>query len=103
MSAVQHTPGPWTISESVWPDFAFHIEGESFRPASIWRDGKANHGTSQANANLIATTPELLSLAEAIVRLTEGGNRNIDRTAVEILGQRARAVVAKATGKQVQK
>lgn len=60
----KHTPTPWKVikNKSSWMSksatehakkYPFDIEGEMFRPCSVYSDGKLNRGTAKANAQFI--------------------------------------------------
>jgi len=62
----EHTPGPWTLSNSIYsmedaPVFADHAKPGEKLICECW--GKARH----ANANLIASAPEFYSLIKEFV------------------------------------
>ena len=72
---MEHTPGPWTIRESVTkPERDFAIMAHGGIIAEAFERGGRRHETRievEANAKLIAAAPELLS---ALERLCKGHN-----------------------------
>lgn len=99
MSNTKHTPGPWElkmpkgnrpsarISGDGWEDFAKVFTRTTFEGESKLHDCEEG----EANARLIAASPELLEALKEIVHITG------DRKTVEF--DRARAAIAKAEGK----
>lgn len=112
MSAVKHTPGPWTgrsetgkfNGDHEW--IARHESSAHTSSVAIWGSGKvialvvdASDTYQQklphlaANSNLIAAAPELLEALELAHLLLSGANMN--RQVVE---EKVCAAIAKATG-----
>jgi hypothetical protein len=108
-----HTPGPWTVEDPMGPDTLWIVEAG--KRAYEWRciaavsidDGTGEElppqpriGTAMRNANacLIATAPELLSIAKRWAAL-DGGAWNVERHAAEKakLIQDTQTAIAKAT------
>ena len=102
MNTAKHTPGPWVILK----EYNDAVEVSASRPYRIdnisantplicyvYQHPKFNGFSPQANANLIASAPELLEALELI-------SRYIEPTAVDAASMQkvARAAIAKATG-----
>ena len=92
----KHTKGPWKIGFSSYPTPVYGKKNEHI----AWMDGSANEvGKSgltpvgQANAQLIAAAPELLSALKA---LREWSKNEYQSNA--ILDKQVDAVIAKAEG-----
>lgn len=103
----KHTPGPWAISNAYGGGTAIWISSKSGAPmvlqgAQCLRSDTAKYeqisvDQLQANARLIAATPELLGALQVMLR---------DYAAVHDIGDvemqpaiyQARAAIAKATG-----
>jgi hypothetical protein len=117
MSRAQHTPGPWRVGNgghSHGTEFEIETaEQDALYLASVhWGDARVEsyapaHHTAEANARLIAATPELLDHAEADVADLAYyiGNPSAweayDDKVSEMLRRvvtRARAAIAKARG-----
>lgn len=97
MTTTQHTQGPWEAEEYGV------IRGRNgmIRPFICQVQDDHNDEETQANANLIASAPDLLAaLREAVECLSFHGNPGIQlsREAVQGFIQSARAAIAKATG-----
>lgn len=89
MSTAQHTPGPWTLwhHKDSW---AWYIDAGSVQ-MQITRTSDAGALQIDANARLIAESPEMLALLQQAIRhpmVTEGSE----------WWTKVRIVVAKATG-----
>ncbi len=96
MSAL-HTPGPWSFHlVKVQRD----ITGPHGQNIAYTRGGWITKAEDHANARLIATAPELLALAETIVRMADGrvasGHLILDENSPVIVA--AMALIDKATG-----
>ena len=102
MNNAKHTPGPWVILKG-WDGT---VEISASRPyrinnisagtpliCDVYQHPAFDGFSSQANANLIASAPELLEALELI-------SRYIEPTAVDAASMQkvARAAIAKATG-----
>ena len=64
MSEMKHTPGPWTAADDrrgIWEIIA---NGEML--GQVWRIGNPNDLPAEANARLMAASPDLLAALEAI-------------------------------------
>lgn len=92
-SPPKHTPGPWVmIGGSIVTDWKY---GEHLWVCSVYGALVRSKHEANANADLIATAPELLEALETI----------IDRGDVDSIFQKqtlaqARAAIAKARGQQ---
>ena len=93
MSNTQHTPGPWSITESSehWGRINCTITSQDGDVATSWQQGTT---LNRVNARLIAAAPELLSALNAM--LTHMG-MDEDEWNKPTFDQ-ARAAIAKATG-----
>lgn len=95
----KHTPGPWTAIDTSWEQSV--ISDASGRcVAIVYLDGNVQEETQDelepiknANARLIAAAPTMLEALEAIADFAPGYG-----DVCEIIAQRARAAIAKATG-----
>ena len=91
---MKHTKGPWRISDD---HFIVADKGEKYQ--NICRlNGMDRHEASEANAMLIAASPDLLEALKRYVEWQEGKFDAIDIEA-EILAP-AKAAIAKAEGKE---
>lgn len=89
----KHTPGPWAvIPQPCRKGFKFAVCGEEFWPAAIFSDGRENAGTAEANANLIASAPELLDALRYMVDNAEAAGWS------GLMLRDARAAISKAEG-----
>lgn len=112
-----HTPGPWkardyrTNAGSIWIDcVAREKNGRSVAGtvAEVYQNGTGSSDPSvqQANALLIAASPDLLAVAAAIVKAADIGDldhctstrRNDGTPDVRDIVRAARAAIAKAKG-----
>ena len=108
MKIAKHTPGPWVILKG----YDGTVEVSASRPyridnisagtpliCNVYQHPEFDGFSSQANANLIAATPELLEALKEVTEIldevlgfgTEPSHGNI--------AAKARAVIAKATGR----
>lgn len=90
MTTTQHTNGPWSYKEQ-WGYYKIHSEDEGVSVV---------HGIdskSEANANLIATAPELLSALKEMMAVFQD-HEQYDEESAEVVSI-ARAAIAKAEGK----
>jgi len=87
MTQATHTPGPWGYRKPPGPipNVKFWIDANGIPVADV----KLN-GQPEANARLMASSPELLAALKAVVSVA-------DRATVEF--DMARAAIAKAEGK----
>ncbi len=83
MSALKHTPGPWTATQ--WDDVRNGSNGFDVG------------GHPDYNARLIAAAPELLKALESICSVAVNAEPD-DPNRIEQVYQIARAAIAKATG-----
>ena len=94
MSEKKHSPTPWAhISQRIEDangEFIIAIGANStFMPP----------GTAEANGNLVAAAPDLLSIAEGVrVALSYPRGSEAQVRCLEEVGQEARAAIKKATG-----
>lgn len=102
---IKHTPGPWKPMWSGRGKMVFHHVSATApaipgfcgeRPVEIASISGTDPQTDAANARLIAAAPELLEALVAVETLF--GHLASDSTQKEWL-DRARAAIAKATGK----
>jgi hypothetical protein len=84
----EHTPGPWTITES-----ATHITVRNREGDAVFYDDKRIHG-ARGDAYLIAAAPEMLESLTELVSVSLRYRLQESDSAVEA----ARAVIAKARG-----
>ena len=106
MSAGKWTPGPWRVEETSVTSVVWGELDKVVSPGSHGKPGRAiahlSHNSSigpetqRINARLIAATPDLLDVAEAIV--TAYGDRVLRDHTEEHLYQGAQAALAKARG-----
>jgi hypothetical protein len=90
-----HTPGPWKVKRTpqgfriIWMNPAFpSVLAQCFDPS----DGRPNVGTAEANAILMAATPDLLAACERLVNAYQKDRRSQLGAIVQ-----GRAALAKAT------
>ena len=90
---MKHTPGPWhAVQDRNGSNCDMLVETENFRIATC---GRADSLVAQANANLIAAAPELLSACKATVADAEKAVNPASR----LYGYEAlKAAIAKAEG-----
>lgn len=102
-----HTPGPWsyTLSRSTSDDEhdVYEIHGnESKLPLHTWvasaRTCQVEPEIAEANARLIAASPDLLAALEKFVGTCDRGNPQDFIRNIGIACEQARAAVAKAKG-----
>jgi hypothetical protein len=103
MGDVKHTPGPWRVhvepgSGPSWSSDSVFVCG-----AGSWPEEQISRvnvqdglGEREANARLIAASPDLLEALESIFALGSDGEHSGDRHAR--CRDIARAAIAKATG-----
>jgi len=96
-----HTPGPWLISykhedgTKIAIDDAHGIDGERNYDLVTVEHGDPDE--LLANAHLVAAAPELLKALQDVIGWVPGGSAwHTDAAAKSV--ERARAVIAKATG-----
>jgi hypothetical protein len=96
VSAAKHTPGPWAFSAYTNDVCNFEV----FASGSSGEIVAGEYGvTEEADARLIAATPELLEALRNMVDWLDDGNRQLsDAAAADVA--KARAAIAKATGGQ---
>lgn len=95
----QHTPGPWAIRKHEKGFVVYYTDGEirSNTAQCYDRSVAEEHGTAEANAQLIAAAPELLAALQNIADhlwLEAKGEGKMD---TKDLLQKAEAAIAKAT------
>jgi hypothetical protein len=83
MTETQHTPGPWSVIDTIYR--TFHI---------VDHEGVFVADTDRCNARLIAAAPELLAALQAVADYWAGGDVPADIDAA------MRAAIIKATGGQ---
>lgn len=101
MSEITHTPGPWMVVEHNWSDTGITGANEYVCLLEI-RDCSeecevAMSNRMAANGRLIAASPELLELLQEVVAI---GDTLISDIYGYEFKEKARAVLAKATGSQ---
>ncbi len=89
-----HTPGPWEMIKEIGNDGGLSCKIVSGNKAVIALAKHAD-GNKEANARLIAAAPELL---EALIDLLDDSDE-YDKRPIGIVAAKARAAIAKATGK----
>jgi hypothetical protein len=100
--AQKHTPGPWKTSyDSYGDEIWFGGEGWGtwmVGPAYIGGQGDTGPGREEmdADARLISAAPEMLDVLQILEALDFGENADI--LVYNTACQKARAVIAKATG-----
>ena len=67
---MKHTPGPWIDDIEV---DEVHCEG-LFEITNMDHSETIGYGTTEANAHLIASAPDLLGACQMMLRLIEGEN-----------------------------
>jgi len=88
---IQHTPGPWTLHETVR---GIRIEDSKTTVCSVFP-----RGDKEANARLIAAAPDLLAALRLVERQHEGRVVGIGQTKCECdVCAVVRAAIAKAEG-----
>jgi hypothetical protein len=96
---VRHTPGPWAIDTMSLDVFT---KGDGSRRLIATIPTKGLPDTNYANARLIAAAPELLELAQLIIKEWEKPTDGIQKgELIARLSQysiEARALIRKATG-----
>jgi hypothetical protein len=95
---VGHTPAPWVASFNGSDDCRIFAESVADSPRAVCKVNMPlfRHLEATANANLIASSPALLDIAQRWLKWTQGGVQPI---AVRIaLEADTRAAIAKATG-----
>ena len=92
---MSHTPGPW---ETEWPKFDCTIKSRGGVVATVYIGQELGDSESEANANLIAASPDLLAALKNIVRGYDGPTVDA-ATALSSYIDGARAAIAKAEGK----
>jgi hypothetical protein len=92
VSAPQFTPGPWTSYEFGADWYVGHNHDDS---GPMLRVG-SNHAQREANANLIASAPDLYAAAERALNFIENteGEHDVQLESGDML----RAALAKARG-----
>lgn len=96
MHNTKHTPGPWFAScNIVSGDFQQFRDG--FRVA-VASKATGSEAEMTANANLIASAPELLAALRALLVVADHPNNPLATGACSSIVADARAAIAKATG-----
>ncbi len=99
----KHTPGPWVVTKgSLGAEWStLYVEQpDGYAIAAILDDVDEIKVNSEANANLIAAAPDLLSALEELLRAARhfGSQLGVDfDRAWESSALQAKAVIAKAT------
>jgi hypothetical protein len=102
MNATKHTPGPWATHK--------RADGTNWEVATEARDSYGRHAeyivsvpldynTSEANARLIASAPDLLA---ALRRIAESWDINGEGIYRGSIASQVRAAIARATGQEGQ-
>lgn len=102
MSAIKHTPGPWTLESRGWDNQLIYGQDERvpdgrrfIADVSLMFDG------AEANARLIAAAPDLLEQLRVTVMYLQSActvmGKESRQMALEIVDE-ARSAIAKATG-----
>jgi len=97
-----HTAGPWEVSSGdIWAVSPWNAR---VKIASVTRFASMNGINADANARLIATSPDLLEALKGLVRINEQHNEAISKIIGRPFGWKdeyltaARAAIAKAEG-----
>lgn len=93
----KHTPGPWEVMDSFYPSIK-EVVGPSFNvKAVMWATDltEKDYQERLADLRLIAAAPELLEALREI----EAGTQFWDSYPIEHPYGKAKAAIAKATGK----
>lgn len=90
---IKHTPGPWTVDP--------HIASQVCQPAGSKRRRIRcpPDASGFADARLIAAAPDLLEALTRIAKVTDVGAETITPIYIKSLRNLARAVIAKAEGR----
>ena len=91
----EHTPGPWRVPNSIPTDVVDSAHNRWIADCKVSVNGPPKE-EQEANARLIAASPDLLAACEWIVQPDHaiGSNAEFKEKATEI----ARAAIAKAKG-----
>lgn len=105
MRRTKWTPGPWMLATSnSWRRFVDY-EGRSVCEPIVQRDGHPDlHFGSKHNAHLIAAAPEMYKALENLIEEAEGladMNQGTQSEPLARAWERARAVLAKARGEEI--
>lgn len=101
MSNAQHTPGPWKINKTGSENFIGISADGHYSLADVWMiDDGVTREQMEANARLIAASPELLEALKTMVDAIRKYGCGFESGSGEFwLGEeKARAAIAKATG-----
>lgn len=93
-----HTPGPWTADDEI-SSLSSTVSVYANGPIVYVKDNGAGPINQMANARLIAAAPELLEALREMLESDNVPSGCIDHGAIE---RKARAAIAKATGKDTQ-
>ncbi len=92
----KHTPGPWATYATSTPEIS--IIAEKRTVAFACPDDDEADGETEANAALIAATPDMQAALRDLVIAAEAAGWDVDRDNAPILNA-ARAALAKAEGR----
>ena len=100
ISKVKHTPGPWKASEFSCGDRTEYgneiVAPDGEWVAQLWNRCEENFKNYEANARLIAVSPELFDVCESLIECVD------EHQSIEVLAaiETAKELIARARGKQ---
>ena len=94
----KHTPGPWTIAESMYGVGNLLVAGVVKDHQPIANCGYDDTGESQANARLIASAPELLEALTFALDMLDHLPDRIGGIGTKYVKERMTTAITKATG-----
>ena len=101
---MEHTPGPWTITDGYlidWPTntlTAVRVNGPLKGTVGYGIGQRSSGEQAQANANLIASAPDLLEACERVAATLEDGEALANQNAMEDMHHILVKAIAKAKG-----
>lgn len=90
-----HTPGPWILLDSEFPQF-FICNADTHEDICKCNIGEMSLKEIEANANLISAAPDLLEALDGLINFSGDDDRIVILDKSRILA--ARAAIAKAKG-----
>jgi len=91
----KHTPGPWQAHRHESTDtYTIHVAGRCWETWAVAHVGDCTQ--DEANARLIAASPELLEALNSLTAMAEAFPTELHEKHPDVVA--ARAVIAKATG-----